>query len=179
MTLTIPPSGITALVGPNGAGKSTLIRACVGFERPDEGRVFVFGIDPQRRRAAAVGRIGYVPQSTALYRGLTIRDHLVMGISARADFDAAYAQSRIVDAGLEAERTLGELSGGEQAQVALALALARSLHYSSLTNRSPASTPRPARLPHGLGRSCSDSPNNHRSDILTSLRTLSMPATAW
>ena len=123
VTLSFPPGGITALVRPNGAGKSTLIRACVGFERPDEGRILVFGIDPQRRRAAAVNRIGYVPQSTALYRGLTVGDHLIMGMSARANFDASYALSRIVDAGLDAERTVGELSGGEQAQVALALAL--------------------------------------------------------
>ncbi len=66
VTLTIPEGSITALVGPNGSGKSTLIRACLAFERPDEGRILVYGMDPQRQRAAALNAIGYVPQSAAL-----------------------------------------------------------------------------------------------------------------
>jgi ABC-2 type transport system ATP-binding protein len=121
--LTIRRGSVTALVGPNGAGKSTLIRACLGFERPDEGRILVQGIDPQRHRTGAVSHIGYVPQAGALYRGLTIADHFVMAAAARAGFDSEYAIRRIRDAGLTPERKLGELSGGEQAQVALALAL--------------------------------------------------------
>ena len=120
---TVRAGSVTALVGPNGAGKSTLIRACLGFERPDEGRILVFGLDPQRERVAAVGRIGYVPQAGALYRGLTIADHFVMAGAARPSFDAGYALRRIRAAGLEPDRKVGELSGGEQAQVALALAL--------------------------------------------------------
>jgi ABC-2 type transport system ATP-binding protein len=95
----------------------------VGFERPDEGRILVCGFDPQRQRRSAVESVGYVPQSSALYRGLTIRDHLVMAAAARPGFDTAYALSRVRDAGLTADRNLGELSGGEQAQVGLALAL--------------------------------------------------------
>jgi len=83
----------------------------------------VYGIDPQRQRAAAVNAIGYVPQSAALYRGLTIGDHMVMGAAARPRFDAQYAVRRIADAGLTPERTIAELSGGEQAQVGLSLAL--------------------------------------------------------
>jgi ABC-2 type transport system ATP-binding protein len=124
VTLTIPRGSVTALVGPNGAGKSTLLRACLAFERPDEGRVLVCGFDPQRDRSAAVESIGYVPQAAALYRNLTIEDHLVMAAAARALFDRAYAQRRVRDAGLNMDRKLGELSGGEQAQVGLALALA-------------------------------------------------------
>lgn len=123
VTLTIPEGSIAALVGPNGSGKSTLIRACLAFERPDEGRILVYGMDPQRQRAAAVDAIGYVPQSAALYRSLTIGDHMVMGAAARPRFDAQYALRRIRDAGLTPERTIAELSGGEQAQVGLSLAL--------------------------------------------------------
>jgi ABC-2 type transport system ATP-binding protein len=121
--LAIPRGSITALVGPNGAGKSTLIRSWMGFERPDEGRVLVEGIDPRRDRTAAVRRIGYVPQSASLYRNLTVDDHFAFANVCRAEFDRAHALDRIQAAGVGPERKVGELSGGEQAQVALAIAL--------------------------------------------------------
>ena len=124
VTLEVPEGSITALVGANGAGKSTLIRSCLGFERPNEGRVLVFGVDPRRDRAAAVASIGYVPQATALYRGLTIDDHFVMAKTARPAFDTGFARAHVEQVGLATHRRVGELSGGEQAQVTLALALA-------------------------------------------------------
>jgi ABC-type multidrug transport system ATPase subunit len=123
VSLSLPEGSITALVGPNGAGKSTLIRACIGFERPDAGRVLVAGIDPARRRAAAVKRVGYVPQAASLYPTLTIDDHFAMARVARPSFDRAYALERVALAGLSPDRPIRDLSGGEQAQVALALAL--------------------------------------------------------
>lgn len=123
VSFSIPEGSITALVGPNGSGKSTLIRACLGFEVPSAGRVLVFGADPKRRRAEAVDAIGYIPQAFALYRGLTIRDHLTMAEAARPSFDRLFALGRIEESGLGEKRKVGELSGGEQSQVALALAL--------------------------------------------------------
>ncbi len=123
LSILIPVGSITALVGPNGSGKSTLVRACLGFEVPDAGRVLVFGADPRRQRARAVEAIGYIPQSASLYRGLTVGDHLTMASAARAAFDRAYATERVDAANLSVDRRVGELSGGEQAQVALALAL--------------------------------------------------------
>ncbi len=123
VSLAVPAGSITALVGPNGAGKSTLIRACLGFERPDEGRVLVTGIDPRRDRPRAVGSVGYVPQGGALYRGLTIDDHLDLARVSRPTFDRQHALARIRAVGLTANRPIGDLSGGEQAQVSLALAL--------------------------------------------------------
>ncbi|TMB53887.1 MAG: ABC transporter ATP-binding protein, partial [Chloroflexi bacterium] len=119
----VPDGSITALVGANGAGKSTLIRACLAFERPDEGRILVDGIDPTQDRTRAVNSIGYVPQSASLYRSLTIGDHLDMARAARQSFDRPYALTRVEGAGLTAGRQIAELSGGEQAQVGLALAL--------------------------------------------------------
>jgi ABC-2 type transport system ATP-binding protein len=119
----VPAGSITALVGANGAGKSTLIRACLGFERPDEGRILVFGIDPKQDRARVVNSIGYVPQSASLYRSFTIGDHLDMARAARPSFDRPYALTRVQGAGLSGSRKVAELSGGEQAQVGLALAL--------------------------------------------------------
>ena len=123
MHLAIPRGSITALVGPNGAGKSTLIRSWMGFERPDEGRVLVEGIDPRRNRTAAVRRIGYVPQSASLYRNLSVDDHFRFAMVCRREFDRAHALDRTRAAGIGPERLVGELSGGEQAQVALAIAL--------------------------------------------------------
>ena len=124
VTFRIPDGAIAALVGPNGAGKSTLIRACLGFEVPDEGRVSVFGVDPRHRRQAAVAAIGYIPQGFALYRGLSIDDHLTMAQAARLSFDRELALARLAEARLDGRRKVGELSGGEQSRVALAIALA-------------------------------------------------------
>ncbi len=123
VTLEFPRGSITALVGPNGAGKSTLIRSWMGFERPNEGRVLVEGIDPRRDRVAAVARIGYVPQAAALYRDLTVADHLSLARVARPGFDTPYAEDRLATVGISTDRPVGQLSGGEQAQVALAIAL--------------------------------------------------------
>jgi ABC-2 type transport system ATP-binding protein len=121
--LAIPQGGITALVGPNAAGKSTLIKTWVGFERPTRGNVTVAGIDPQRDRSSVLGLVGYVPQSPALYDGLSVEDHLDLAVLLRPDFDRAYARRRLDQLGIPADQGAKSLSGGQQAQVALALAL--------------------------------------------------------
>jgi ABC-2 type transport system ATP-binding protein len=123
LSFSVPEGSITALVGPNGAGKSTLIRACLGFEAPDAGRLLVFGADPRLHRETAVSAIGFIPQSSALYRGLTIGDHFTMAERARPRFDRQFASRRMEESDLGEKRKVGELSGGEQAQVALALAI--------------------------------------------------------
>lgn len=124
VTFRIPDGAIAALVGPNGSGKSTLIRACLGFEEPDEGRVSVFGVDPRQGREAAVAAIGYIPQGFALYRALSIQDHMTMAQTARPTFDRQLAWTRLAEARVDGRRKVGELSGGEQSRVALAIALA-------------------------------------------------------
>jgi ABC-2 type transport system ATP-binding protein len=121
--LAIPQGGITALVGPNAAGKSTLIKTWVGFERPTRGSVTVGGIDPWRDRSGVLGLVGYVPQSPSLYDGLTVEDHLDLAVLLRPDFDRAYARRRLDQLGIPATQGAKSLSGGQQAQVALALAL--------------------------------------------------------
>lgn len=123
LSLSVPDGSITALVGPNGSGKSTLLRACLGFEPADAGRVLVFGADPHRDRKRALGAMAYIPQSAALYQSLSIADHLTMAAAARSSFDRPYAVRRLEAARLSTKRRVGELSGGEQAQVALALAM--------------------------------------------------------
>lgn len=124
VSATLPAGSLTALVGPNGAGKSTLIRACVGFEPANEGHVLVTGADPSHDRQRVVQTVGYVPQANALYRDLTIADHLVIAQAARPTFDREFAVQHLDRVHLATGTRVGELSGGEQAQVALALALA-------------------------------------------------------
>jgi ABC-2 type transport system ATP-binding protein len=123
LTVSIPAGGITALLGPNGAGKSTLLKLCVGFERPTRGGLSVLGIDPVRRRSHAVQRIGYVPQSPSLYRDMSVDAHLRLAGAIRRGFDAAYARDRLVDLDIPPSAIAGQLSGGQQAQVSLAIAL--------------------------------------------------------
>jgi len=119
----VPEGSITALVGPNGAGKSTLIKAGVGFERPTAGRVLVDGVDPWRDRARAIAKVGYVPQAPSLYRELTVDDHVELAATLRPRFDTAMARRRIDQLAIPLGSRADELSGGQQAQVGLALAL--------------------------------------------------------
>ena len=121
--LEVPEASITALVGPNGSGKSTLIRAWIGFERATEGRLSTGGIDPRVDRAGAVARVGYVPQSPSLYGNLTIAEHITLATTLRDGFDTTLAAHYIERLSIPLTALAGELSGGEQAQVGLALAL--------------------------------------------------------
>ena len=121
--LELPAGGITALVGPNAAGKSTLIKTWVGFEKPTRGTVQVMGTDPWRHRSEALAHIGYIPQSPALYDGLSVDDHLDLAVQLRPSFDRAYAEQRLGQLDIPVGRGARSLSGGQQAQVALALAL--------------------------------------------------------
>ncbi|MGH2467987.1 MAG: ABC transporter ATP-binding protein [Candidatus Limnocylindrales bacterium] len=123
VTLGVPRGSIAALVGPNGAGKSTLIRACLGFERLDAGRLLVNGIDVARERTKAVLATGYVPQGSALFRDYSIADHLDLARSLRPGYDVGYARILIDSFHLSPKRGVSTLSGGERAKVALALAL--------------------------------------------------------
>jgi ABC-2 type transport system ATP-binding protein len=123
VTLAVPTGSITAIVGPNGAGKSTLIRTWMGFERPTGGRVMVLGIDPWRQRPEALAGIGYVPQAASLYRDLTVADHLDLAGTLRPGFDRSVAVARLRALDIGPAHRAGDLSGGQQAQLGLALAL--------------------------------------------------------
>ena len=123
-TLEIPAGRVTALVGPNGAGKSTLLHLAVGLAGPTEGDVRVLGGRPAGSPAALDG-IAFVAQDTPLYRNLSVADMIYVTRSLNRRFDRAYAQTRLDDLGIPPKRKAGKLSGGQQAQLALTLALAR------------------------------------------------------
>ncbi|WP_035841282.1 ABC transporter ATP-binding protein [Kitasatospora azatica] len=123
-SLQLPAGRIAALVGPNGAGKSTLLHLAVGLLKPDAGQLQVFGQDP-RGNTATLAEIGFVAQDTPLYRDFTASDLLTMGGKLNRRWDGALARDRLAQLGIATDKPVGRLSGGQRAQVALALALAK------------------------------------------------------
>jgi len=123
-TLAIPAGHVAALVGPNGAGKTTLLNLAVGLAAPSAGGVTVLGGRPAGSPAALDG-IAFVAQDTPLYKNLSAADllHLTRNLNQR--FDQHYAETRLAELGIPLKRKAGKLSGGQQAQLALTLALAR------------------------------------------------------
>jgi len=117
----VPAGSVVGLVGPNGAGKTTLIRCWVGFERPTSGAVLVDG-RPALANADA-GWVAFLPQQTRLYRGLSADDHLALARALRPRFDVEAATAFLDRRAIDRRRPVGQLSGGQQAQVAIALAL--------------------------------------------------------
>jgi len=124
-TLALPTGRVAALVGPNGAGKTTLLQLSVGLLEPTAGEVQVFGVSPLRQPKEALPRLGFVAQDTPLYKSFTVAELLTLGRKLNPGFDDALARARIEMLGIPLARRAGKLSGGQQAQVALVLALAK------------------------------------------------------
>ncbi|MCW2783752.1 MAG: hypothetical protein JWP74_269 [Marmoricola sp.] len=123
-TLSIPAGHLVALVGPNGAGKSTLLNLVVGLTPPTVGEVTVLG-GATAGSVAALDAIAFVAQDMPLYRHLSVADMLHLTGNLNLRFDAAYARRRLAELGIGNKQKAGKLSGGQQAQLALTLALAR------------------------------------------------------
>ncbi len=123
-TLAIPAGHVVALVGPNGAGKSTFLNLAVGLSAPSEGDLTVLDGRPPGSLAALDG-IAYVAQDTPLYKNVSAADMLHVTRNLNRLFDWAYAENRLGELGIPLKRKTGKLSGGQQAQLALTLALAR------------------------------------------------------
>jgi ABC-2 type transport system ATP-binding protein len=123
-TLAVPAGHVAALVGPNGAGKTTLLNLAVGLAAPTAGLVTVLGGRPPGSPAALDG-IAFVAQDTPLYKNLSAGDMLHLTRNLNRRFDRDYAQTRLAELGIPLNRRAGRLSGGQQAQLALTLALAR------------------------------------------------------
>ena len=115
---------MAALVGPNGAGKTTLLNLAVGLAAPSAGAVTVLGGRPPGSPAALDG-IAFVAQDTPLYKNLSAADMLHLTRNLNRRFDQASAEARLAELGIPLKRKAGRLSGGQQAQLALTLALAR------------------------------------------------------
>jgi len=123
-TLAIPDGHVAALVGPNGAGKTTLLNLAVGLATPTAGTVTVLG-GTRPGSPAALDGIAFVAQNTPLYKNLSAADMLHLTRNLNSRFDQHYAETRLGELGIPLKRKAGKLSGGQQAQLALTLALAR------------------------------------------------------
>jgi ABC-2 type transport system ATP-binding protein len=123
-TLDIPVGCVTGLVGPNGAGKTTLLNLATGMLRPTAGSIRVLGGTPGHG-TAQLRKVGFVAQETPLYAGLSVADHLKLGQHMNARWDAELAAARVRDLKLDPKRKAGRMSGGQRAQLALTMALAR------------------------------------------------------
>jgi ABC-2 type transport system ATP-binding protein len=120
-TLDVPAGHVVGLVGPNGAGKSTLLQLACGLLRPTSGRIEVLGSAP----VSGLSRVGFVAQDTPVYRSLSIADHLRMGRHLNPAWDDALAHDRVDRLGLDPAQRAGRLSGGQRAQLALTMAVAK------------------------------------------------------
>ena len=123
-TLAVPGGHVAALVGPNGAGKTTLLNLAVGLATPTAGTVSVLG-GTRPGSPASLDGIAFVAQDAPLHANLSVADTLHLTRNLNRRFDQGYAQARLGELGIPLTRKAGQLSGGQQAQLALTLALAR------------------------------------------------------
>jgi ABC-2 type transport system ATP-binding protein len=122
-SLQVPAGRVVGLVGPNGAGKSTLLQLAVGLLAPSTGSVTVLGGTPGG--VAQLRKVGFVAQDAPAYAGMSVLDHLRFGTWANEGFDREGALRRTQALGLDLRQRAGRLSGGQRAQLALTLALAK------------------------------------------------------
>jgi len=123
-SVTVPKGRACALVGPNGAGKTTLLRLLAGLARPTGGTASVLGGAPRQDPGFLAG-IGFLAQEIPLYRRFTAEDHIRIGAHLNPRWDAGLARTRLEELRIPLDQRVGTLSGGQRAQVALALTLAK------------------------------------------------------
>ncbi len=124
-SLTMPAGSVVALVGPNGAGKTTLLHLLIGLSEPSAGDVRVLGWSPREQSQLVLPRVGFVAQEHPLYRGFKLAEMLKLGRKLNPRWDDDLARARLEGLGIPLGQKVGRLSGGQQAQVALTLALAK------------------------------------------------------
>jgi ABC-2 type transport system ATP-binding protein len=123
-TLEIPEGKVVGLVGPNGAGKTTLLHLAVGLLAPTAGTITVLGGRPGEG-PTQLGRVGFVAQDTPTYARLSVEKHLQMGAWCNPNWDNEMAEHRVEQLSLDPRQRAGSLSGGQRAQLALTLAIAK------------------------------------------------------
>jgi ABC-2 type transport system ATP-binding protein len=122
--VTVPEGCICALIGPNGAGKTTLLRLLSGLARPTAGEMSVLG-SPPRQDPAFLAEVGFLAQEIPLYRRFTAEEHISIGAHLNRRWDAALVRDRLKSLSIPMDRAAGSLSGGQRAQLALTLTLAK------------------------------------------------------
>ena len=121
----MPAGSVTALVGPNGAGKTTLLHLIMGLTEPTDGNVVVLGGSARAEPARMLPRIGFVAQDHPLEPRFRVGEMLTVGRKLNPRWDDALAHEWLRSREIELDQRVGKLSGGQQAQVALALAIGK------------------------------------------------------
>jgi ABC-2 type transport system ATP-binding protein len=124
VTISVPQGRISALIGANGAGKTTLLRLLAGLAGPTGGEVAVLGSRPGQD-PAFLADIGFLAQEIPLYRRFTAEDHIGLGAHLNSRWDGMSVRRRLDSLGIPLDQRVGTLSGGQRAQLALALTLAK------------------------------------------------------
>ncbi|MBB6675420.1 urea ABC transporter ATP-binding subunit UrtE [Cohnella nanjingensis] len=133
VSIRVEPGQVVCLMGRNGVGKSTLVKSIMGLLKTKRGSVSFKGDDLARRAPGQRARrgIGYVPQGREIFAQLTVRENLRIGLEASRDRKRRQAKEIPAEALAKFpalkemyERRGGDLSGGQQQQLAFARALA-------------------------------------------------------
>jgi len=123
-SINVPKGSVSALVGPNGAGKTTLLKLLVSLSKPSEGSAIVLGSSPSQD-STYISEIGYLAQEIPMYSNLSADEHIALGAHLNPNWDSELAKKRLNELSIPLDRTVSKLSGGQRAQVALGLALAK------------------------------------------------------
>ena len=124
-SLRIPAGRVAGLVGPNGSGKTTLLHLAIGLLKPTTGSIEVFGSSPREEAKQVLAHVGFVAQDHPLYRGFRVDEMLELGRHLNSTWEDDIARRRLARLGIEMSKKCSALSGGQRAQVALCLALAK------------------------------------------------------
>ncbi len=129
ISFSINKGEIVGFLGPNGAGKSTTMKMIVGYLYPDQGNIHVCGIDVKKSPLDSKKKIGYLPESNALYYDMYVKEYLNFIAETHGVKNKAKKVSGVISlTGLESEyrKKTGELSKGYKQRVGLAACL---LHH--------------------------------------------------
>ena len=128
VSIEVPKAKVVCVMGRNGVGKTTLMRNIVGLEKASKGRVTLDGrnISKQPARKRAQSGLALVPQGRMIFPRLSVRENLEVGLSARTDGrrtipEEIYELFPVLHE--MGERQGGNLSGGQQQQLAIGRAL--------------------------------------------------------
>jgi ABC-2 type transport system ATP-binding protein len=140
-TVQLPTGRIAGLVGLNGAGKTTLMHLATGLITPDAGSLRIYGETPSSNSRSFLAQIGFVPQERALYPDFSVRDMLTLGQKLSVNWDQVRANTLLSHLKISPKQGVRKLSGGQQAQLALIMALSKKpkllLLDEPLTNVDP------------------------------------------
>ena len=152
LTLSVNRGEIFGMLGANGAGKTTLIRMLVGMLKPKAGSIRVLGEAPSSRQAR---QVGYMPQLSALYEELSIRENVdffgrMYSMSDKSERTAAVEDAiRLVDLWERRDDPILDLSGGMRQRVSLAISAGASSRAAAAGRAY--GWPRPGPAGHLLG----------------------------